>query len=86
MNPNSDNLFHLTKALLMHGADVNASIESYPRGTTAAELLKKLLSADEARELEPFLNPRSKAAQRGRGHESRRKCFIKSMFGQRKGK
>ena len=86
-NPNFDTLFHLTKDLLMHGADVNASVVVHPPGSiTAAELLKQLLSADEARELEPFLNPRSKAAQRGRGHESRRKCFIKSMFGQREGK
>jgi hypothetical protein len=82
---NIDNVFHLTTDLLMHGADVNASFD---RGKviTAAELVRLLLSADEARELEPFLNPRPKAVQRARGHESRRKRFIKSVFGRREGK
>ncbi|KAH8782029.1 hypothetical protein F5882DRAFT_499362 [Hyaloscypha sp. PMI_1271] len=82
---NIGKFFHLTKDLLMHGADINASVIIHKK-FTAAELVKLLLSADEARELEPFLNPRPKEVQRARGHESRRKRFIKSVFGRREGK
>jgi hypothetical protein len=78
--------FHITKALLMHGADVNASLSIHGEPTTAAELAKRLLLPDQPRELEPFLNPRLKAVQRARGHESKRKRFIKSVFGLREGK
>jgi hypothetical protein len=85
-NQTPDNFFHVTKDLLMHGADANASLIIRGKVITAAELVKLLLSADEARELEPFLNPRPKAVQRARGHESRRKRFIQSVFGRRERK
>lgn len=85
-NQTPDNFFHVTKDLLMHGADANASLIIRGKVITAAELVKLLLSADEARELELFLNPRPKAVQRARGHESRRKRFIQSVFGRRERK
>jgi hypothetical protein len=85
-NQTLDNFFHVTKDLLMHGADANASLIIRGEVITAAERVKLLLSADEARELEPFLNPRPKAVQRARGHESRRKRFIQSVFGRRERK
>jgi len=81
-----DNFFDVTKVLLKHGADVNASLSIGKKPTTAAKIIKQLLSADETRELEPFLNPGPKAVQRARGHESKRKRFIKSVFGLGEGK
>jgi hypothetical protein len=71
--------FYLTKDLLMHGADINASVRIPKKVMTAAKLVKLLLSADEARELEPFLNPRRKAVQRAT------KRFIEFVFGRREG-
>ena len=74
---NIDNFFHVTKVLLMHGADVNASLSIGKKPTTAAKRIKLLLSADEARELKPFLNPGPKAVW---------ERIVKFVFGRREGK
>jgi hypothetical protein len=74
---NIDNFFHVTKVLLMHGADVNASLSIDKKPTTAAKRIKLLLSADEASELKPFLNPGPKAV---------RERIVKFVFGRREGK
>lgn len=87
-NMDFDATYTIIKELLQHGVDVNAICPVGPAvgREVAASVVRMLVTRDDARELEPLLNPVPKQPLTHGTSERRRRDFVKSIFWWKHGK
>lgn len=81
-----ENIYPTIRVLLRHGADIDAACEFDGEILRAAKVVRKLVSHDETKELEGSFPKLSPSPVVLKPRVSRRKRFVKAIFGHRHGK